>query len=162
MQIRLLITGGTIDKSYNMSNGELHFVDSHIPDMLARGRNRLAVEIETLMLVDSLDMSDQGRLQIVSRCRECEENHIVITHGTDTMVETARLLQDMVEDKTIVLTGAMIPWVFEDSDALFNLGCALAAAQCQPPGVYIVMNGRVFDANNVVKNRDEGVFETLL
>jgi len=161
MQIRLFITGGTIDKSYNMHNGELHFVDSHIAEMLGEARCRLPLQVETLMLIDSLDMSAEQRDHIASRCLQCHESRIVITHGTDTMVETARVLQKAVPGKTIVLTGAMIPYVFARSDALFNLGAALAAAPILKPGVYIAMNGRVFDADNVVKNRDDGVFETL-
>lgn len=161
MKVKLLITGGTIDKSYNMNNGELHFVDSHIPAMLVEARCRVELVMEKLMLKDSLDMMDQDRLLIASSCQKSEESHIVITHGTDTMVDTARHLADSVSDKTIVLTGAMIPYVFDKSDSLFNLGTALAAAQCLPHGVYITMNGRIFNAHEVVKNRDVGVFESL-
>ena len=161
MKIKLLITGGTIDKSYNMNNGELHFVDSHIPSMLSEARCRAALTIETLMLKDSLEMTDQDRQLISAHCQNCAESHIVITHGTDTMVDTALELARTVSDKTIVLAGAMVPYVFNKSDALFNLGSAVTAVQCLQPGIYIAMNGRVFDADNVVKNRDEGIFETL-
>ena len=161
MKIKLLITGGTIDKSYNMNNGELHFVDSHIPAMLIEARCRASLVMEKAMLKDSLDMNDQDRLLITSCCQRSEESRIVITHGTDTMVETARHLADSINDKTVVLTGAMVPYVFDKSDALFNLGTAIAAVQSLPFGVYITMNGRLFNAHEVVKNRDEGVFEPL-
>ena len=161
MKIQFIITGGTIDKSYNMHNGELHFVDSHIPNMLAEGRCKADFELEKLMLLDSRDMADTDRIDLIRACREADADRIIISHGTDTIVETARLLADAVEDKTIVLTGAMVPYVFEKSDALFNLGGAFSAVQCLPPGVYITMNGRVFEAHNVVKNREEGVFEAL-
>jgi L-asparaginase len=161
MKIKLIITGGTIDKSYNMHTGELHFVDSHIPSMLAEGRCRANFELEKLMLKDSRDMNDADRIDIIRVCREAEQDRIIISHGTDTMVETARLLADSVEDKTIVLTGAMVPYVFDKTDSLFNLGSAFSAVQCLPTGVYIAMNGRVFFADNVVKNLEEGVFEAL-
>ena len=162
MKIKLFITGGTIDKSYNMHNGELHFVDSHIPAMLNEGRCKADVELDKLMLKDSLDMTESDRLQIVSACLQSGPSKIIITHGTDTMVQSAQFLQQQVSDKTIVLTGAMIPYVFDKSDALFNLGTAFAAVQSLPAGVYIAMNGCVFKADNVVKNREEGVFETLM
>ncbi len=160
MKIKLIITGGTIDKSYNMHNGELHFVDSHIPAMLNEGRCRADLDIDTLMLKDSLDMSESDRLQLLSACLQAAPSKIIITHGTDTMVQSAQLLQQ-VKDKTIVLTGAMIPYVFDKSDALFNLGSAFTAVQCLPAGVYVAMNGQVFKADDVVKNREEGVFEPL-
>ncbi len=162
MKIKLLITGGTIDKSYNMHNGELHFVNSHIPAMLGEGRCRAELELDTLMLKDSLEMTESDRLQLASACLQAEASKIVVTHGTDTMVQSAQFLQSQISDKTIVLTGAMIPYVFDNSDALFNLGSAFSAVQCLPTGVYIAMNGRVFQADNVVKNREEGVFEPLM
>ncbi len=161
MKIQFIITGGTIDKSYNMNNGELHFVDSHIPNMLAESRCKADFELEKLMLLDSRDMTDSDRVDLIRACRESDTDRIIISHGTDTIVESARLLADAVENKTIVLTGAMVPYVFEKSDALFNLGSAFSAVQCLPPGAYITMNGRVFNAHNVVKNREEGVFEAL-
>ena len=159
MKIKLIITGGTIDKSYNMNNGELHFVDSHIPSMLTEGRCRADYELEKLMLKDSLDMDYEDRQAILSACQNSEQDKILITHGTDTMVDTARLLQDNLSSKTVVLTGAMVPYVFDKSDSLFNLGTAFAAVQCLPAGVYIAMNGKLFNAHEVIKNRDEGVFE---
>ena len=162
MKIKVLITGGTIDKSYNMHNGELHFVDSHIPAILTEARCKADFELDKLMLKDSLDMTDQDRLQILSSCQDSDPSKIIITHGTDTMVQTAQILKEQVEDKTIVLTGAMVPYVFDKSDGLFNLGTAFSAAQCLPSGVYIAMNGQVFKAGNVVKNREEGVFERLI
>lgn len=161
MKIQVIITGGTIDKSYDMSNGTLHFVDSHIPNMLTEARSRGDIELDKIMLKDSRDMTDSDHLQLITHCRDCAADHIIVTHGTDTMVDSARLLAEVIEDKTIVLTGAMVPYVFDKSDALFNLGCAFSAVQCLPAGVYVTMNGRVFEAHNVVKNREEGVFETL-
>jgi len=161
MKIKLLITGGTIDKSYNMHNGELHFVDSHISAMLGEGRCRADFELDTLMLKDSLGMTESDRLQILSACQQSEPSKIIITHGTDSIVQSAQFLQQQIQDKTIVLTGAMIPYVFDKSDALFNLGSAFTAVQCLPAGVFIAMNGRIFAADKVVKNLEEGVFESL-
>jgi L-asparaginase len=161
MAIRLFVTGGTFDKEYDEIHGRLFFQDTHLPEMLALGRCRVEVEIETLMLVDSLDMKEEDRARIVRACREAREDRIVVTHGTDTMVETARLLAREVEGRTIVLTGAMIPIAFGSSDGLFNLGGALTAVQALPVGVYVVMNGRIFPWNDVRKNRETGVFEAL-
>ncbi len=159
--IRLFVTGGTFDKEYDEIHGTLEFRDTHLPEMLTMGRSRLDVRIRTLMMVDSLDMTDADRELIASNCNDAPEQNVVITHGTDTMVTTARLLAASVPDKTIVLTGAMIPIAFGSSDGLFNLGGALSVAQVLPPGVYVAMNGRVFDWDNVEKNRDTGVFEAL-
>ena len=159
--VRVFVTGGTFDKEYNEIGGTLYFKDTHLRDMLKLGRNRLEVEIRTLMMVDSLDMDDDDRQVILSQCRKCPSKRIVITHGTDTMEVTARLLGQEITDKVIVLTGAMIPYAFGSSDGLFNLGSSLAFAQSLPNGVYIAMNGRVFSWDNVRKNRDAGVFEEL-
>jgi L-asparaginase len=161
MAIRLFVTGGTFDKEYDEIRGRLYFKDTHLPEMLSLGRCRLPVEIRTLMMVDSLEMSDGDRELIARNCRDVPEDRIVVTHGTDTMVETARVLADDVPEKTIVLTGAMIPIAFGSSDGLFNLGGALVAAQCLPAGVYVCMNGRIFNWNEVRKNRDTGVFESV-
>jgi L-asparaginase len=161
MSVQVLVTGGTFDKDYDELRGTLHFRDTHLPEMLRLGRCRLSVTVETLMMVDSLDMSDADRKRIVQHCRECAETMIVITHGTDTMVETGRALAAGVSGKTIVLTGAMVPYAFGSSDGLFNLGSALSFVQTLPAGVYIAMNGRCFDWDNVRKNTDAGVFETL-
>jgi L-asparaginase len=161
MGIRVLVTGGTFDKNYDEIHGRLEFRETHLPEMLAMGRCRLDVEVETLMLVDSLEMTDEDRDLVVERCLACSETSIVITHGTDTMVQTARVLAERVPHKTIVLTGAMIPIAFGSSDGLFNLGGALAIAQVLGPGVYIAMNGRVFDWDKVMKNRETGVFEPI-
>ena len=161
MPIRLFVTGGTFDKEYDEIHGTLDFRDSHLPEMLRMGRCRLDVEIRTLMMVDSLEMTEADREVIARSCREVPEVRIVITHGTDTMVETARVLAGEVAGKTIVLTGAMIPIAFGSSDGLFNLGGALTAVQVLPPGVYIAMNGRIFPWNDARKNRDTGVFEPL-
>ena len=160
--IRLFVTGGTFDKEYDERNGSLYFKDTHLRDMLKLGRCLLNVEIRTLMMIDSLDMDDEDREVILGQCRKCDRDRIVITHGTDTMETTARLLGKNITDKTIVLTGAMIPYAFGSSDGLFNLGSALAFAQGLPAGVYIAMNGRCFAWDNVRKNRDAGIFEELL
>jgi len=159
MVIRIFITGGTFDKEYNELNGELYFKDTHMQDLLAMGRCRLATEIRTLMMIDSLEMTAEDRDLIAHQCNQCEETQIVITHGTDTMSETARVLAEKVKGKTIVLFGAMIPIKFGSSDGLFNLGGALAFVQTLPAGVYIAMNGRYFQWDNVRKNRQTGMFE---
>jgi len=159
--VRLLVTGGTFDKEYDEIEGELFFEDTHLPEMLEMGRCRVDVRVRTLMMVDSLEMTEADRTLIAHNCAEAPEPHIVITHGTDTMVETARVLAAAVSDKTIVLTGAMIPIAFGSSDGLFNLGGALTAVQVLPNGVYITMNGRVFQWDAVRKNLDRGVFESL-
>jgi L-asparaginase len=159
MAIRLFVTGGTFDKEYDEIRGRLYFQDTHLPQMLELGRCRVHVEIRTLMMIDSLDMSDADRELIARQCQDAPEDRIVITHGTDTMLETAAVLADAVPDKTIVLTGAMIPIAFGSSDGLFNLGGAIAAVQVLPSGVYVVMNGHVFDWRHVRKNRETGVFE---
>ncbi len=161
MAIRIFITGGTFDKEYNELNGQLYFKDTHMDDLLEMGRNRVAVEIRTLMMVDSLEMTDEDRELIVHQCNNIDENKIIITHGTDTMAETAKVLAQKVKNKTIVLTGAMIPIKFGSSDGLFNLGSALAFVQTLPPGVYVAMNGRYFNWDNVRKNRQTGIFEEV-
>jgi L-asparaginase len=161
MSIRVFVTGGTFDKKYDELRATLDFQDTHVPEMLRLGRCELDVSIRTLMMVDSLDMSESDRESIVDNCRRADETQIVVTHGTDTMVETARAIADNVKDKTIVLTGAMVPYAFGSSDGLFNLGSALSFVQVLPPGVYIAMNGRYFSWDNVRKNRDVGAFETL-
>jgi len=163
MSIKLLLSGGTFDKSYNESNGELDFTNTHISEMFEIGRNRAEINIEQLMLKDSLQMDDADRQKILNACIKTIEDKIIITHGTDTMVETAKVLGDAIVDqkldKTIVLVGAMVPFVFKHSDALFNMGFALASVQTLSHGVYIAMNGKVFDWDNVVKNLDKGIFE---
>jgi L-asparaginase len=158
MTIKLLITGGTIDKVYNKLSGELEFSESHLEQMLERGRVSLDTSPEILFLKDSLDMNGEDRNLILSKCLECDEDNIVITHGTDTMVETAKLLGNKIQDKTIVLFGAMVPYSIDNSDALFNLGVALNAAQTKDSGVYVAMNGRVFDFDKVEKNKSLGIF----
>jgi L-asparaginase len=159
MAIRIFITGGTFDKEYNELNGQLYFKDTHIMDLLEMGRNKMPVEVRTLMMIDSLEMTDEDRELIAHQCNQCDETQIVITHGTDTMSETAKLLAEKVKNKTIILTGAMIPIKFGSSDGLFNLGSSLAFAQTLSPGVYVVMNGRYFHWNNVRKNKETGMFE---
>ena len=160
--IRIFVTGGTFDKEYDEIHGRLYFKDTHIAEMLDLGRCRLTVEIRTLMMIDSLQMTDADREIIVGQCRSVPERRIVITHGTDTMADTARVLEAAaIGGKTIVLTGAMIPYKFGSSDGLFNLGSALAFAQTLPAGVYVVMNGRYFPAGSVQKNHQTGVFESI-
>jgi len=159
MIVRVFVTGGTFDKEYNELEGRLYFRDTHLPEMLSLGRCKVKVDIRTLMMIDSLEMSESDRGIILDNCRKCNEDSIVITHGTDTMEETARILGEGSINKTIVLTGAMIPFKFGSSDGLFNLGSALAFAQSLSPGVYIAMNGRYFRWDNVRKNRKTGEFE---
>ena len=161
MAVRIFITGGTFDKEYNELNGELFFKDSHLPEMLRLGRCKVDVDIRTLMMIDSLEMTDEDRELIARHCETCDENKIVITHGTDTLTDTAKILANKVRDKTIVLTGAMVPYKFGSSDGLFNLGSALAFVQTLPGGVYIAMNGKCFNWNNVRKNKQTGMFEEL-
>jgi L-asparaginase len=161
MNIRIFITGGTFDKEYNELNGQLYFKDTHLSDLLEMGRNKVPVEIRTLMMVDSLEMTDEDRGLIVHQCKNCDEDKIVITHGTDTMELTARILGASINNKTIILTGAMIPIKFGSSDGLFNLGSALAFVQTLLTGVYVAMNGRYFNWDNVRKNKQTGAFEEL-
>jgi L-asparaginase len=161
MSIRILVTGGTFDKEYNELNGTLFFKDTHLQEMLKLGRCKLEVDIRTLMLVDSLEMTDEDRQLILDHCSKIKEERILITHGTDTMDQTARTIAGANLPKTIVLTGAMIPYKFGSSDGLFNLGSALAFVQTLPHGVYIAMNGRYFQWNRVRKNRSTGEFEEI-
>lgn len=161
MPVRIYITGGTFDKEYNELNGTLYFKDSHVREMLKLGRCHLDLEVRTLMMIDSTEMNAVDRENIRKNCVESSLDRIVITHGTDTIAETARYLGKRIKNKTVVLVGAMIPYTFGSSDGLFNLGSALAFAQTLPPGVYVSMNGRFFNWNNVQKNRKTGVFEEL-
>ena len=160
--IRVIVTGGTFDKQYDELKGALSFGSTHLPEMLRLGRSRIDVVVDPLMMIDSLDMTAADRARIVGRCRDAAEPRIVITHGTDTMVETAHALATAapsLDGKTIVLTGAMVPYAFGSSDGLFNLGSALSFVQTLPAGVYLAMNGRCFEWNQVRKNRDTGFFE---
>ena len=161
--MKIVITGGTLDKQYNPLNGELIFNQSSIIDMLAQSRNTVKTDVETLMLKDSLEMSDEDRQSIANACNNSLDSQIIITHGTDTMVETAHAIANELaanspSDKTIVLLGAMVPYQFKGSDALFNFGCAMSAVQILPAGIYITMNGQVFDYREVQKNRAIGQF----
>lgn len=159
--IQVFVTGGTFDKEYNFITGELYFKDTHLKEMFTRGRCTLDIDIKTLMMIDSLEMTQEDRDILIHNCRRTKNKHILITHGTDRMVATAQeLAAANIEGKTIVLTGAMIPYAFgTSSDGFFNLGSALAFAQTLAPGVYVVMNGRYFDWSNVRKNRQTGNFE---
>ncbi|MEO5719179.1 MAG: asparaginase domain-containing protein [Chthoniobacterales bacterium] len=159
MAIRILVTGGTFDKEYNERTGQLFFKDTHLAEMLQRGRSRVAVNIRTVMMIDSLEMTAADRALVVQNCVQAEEHQIVITHGTDTMTDTAAAIAEAVTDKTVVLTGAMIPWAFGSSDGLFNLGSALSFVQVLPAGVYIAMNGKWFPWDRCRKNRERGEFE---
>lgn len=161
MPIKIVVTGGTFDKEYNELNGQLFFKETHLNEMLSLGRSRIGVSIETLMMIDSLDMTDADRKIIAAHCIDAPEEKIVITHGTDTMAETAAFLAGLIKNKTIVLTGAMIPYKFGSSDGLFNLGSALAFVQTLPAGIYISMNGRFFTWDNVRKNKNIGEFEEI-
>jgi L-asparaginase len=157
----ILVCGGTFDKKYDELTGRLYFKETHVPEMLKLGRSRVDVSVRTLLMIDSLDMTDADRQTITNHCLTCSESRIVITHGTDTMVETAAAIARTTPAKTIVLTGAMIPYAFGSSDGLFNLGSALSFAQVLPHGVYIAMNGRAFPWNAVQKNRETGHFEPI-
>jgi L-asparaginase len=161
MTIRIFVTGGTFDKEYNELTGELYFKDTHVREMLRLGRCKVDLDLRTLMMIDSLDMTEADRKLILEQCLTCPSDRIVITHGTDQMALTAQALGPAIHDKTIVLTGAMVPYAFGSSDGLFNLGAALAFAQCLPPGVFVAMNGRCFPWNNVRKNKQTGEFEKL-
>jgi L-asparaginase len=159
MVVWIFVTGGTFDKEYDELEGKLYFRDTHLPEMLELGRCKVKVDIRTLMMIDSLEMTDKDRSVILDNCLKCKEDHVVITHGTDTMEETARMLGQASINKTIVLTGAMVPFKFGSSDGLFNLGSALAFAQTLPAGVYVAMNGRYFQWDSVRKNKKTGEFE---
>ena len=159
--IKIFATGGTFDKEYDEINGELFFKETHLHELLSLGRSQLNVKIETLMMVDSLEMTKSEKQYIVEKCKSEKTDRIIITHGTDTMVETAKIIAEHVNDKTIILTGAMIPIKFGSSDGLFNLGSALSFIQVIQPGVYITMNGRYFKWDNVSKNKRLGVFERI-
>jgi L-asparaginase len=161
MSIRIFVTGGTFDKEYNELNGELFFKETHLLEMLKLGRCKLNFDVRTLMMIDSTTMTDSDRQIIRHNVNNSKEDRILITHGTDTMAETAKVLAQGVKDKTVVLTGAMIPYRFGSSDGLFNLGAALAFVQILPPGVYVSMNGKYFNWDNVRKNRDTGEFEEI-
>lgn len=162
MAIRIFVTGGTFDKEYNELNGELFFKDTHLHEMLKLGRCKAAIDIRTLMMIDSIYLTDEDRELIALNCLKCDESQIIITHGTDTMVETAKVIAEKVKDKVIVLTGAMIPYKFGSSDGLFNLGSAVAFVQTMKPGIYISMNGRIFNWDNCRKNKKIGEFEEIL
>lgn len=159
--IKIFVTGGTFDKDYDEKNGKLYFKDTHMSEILNLGRSKVKVNIETLMMIDSLDMKETDRRLIVDSCESTNEKNIIVTHGTDTMTETAKKVGEKNLQKTIVLTGAMIPYKFGTSDGLFNIASALAYVQTLSSGVYVAMNGRVFTYDNVIKNKETGVFEEI-
>lgn len=160
-EIRILATGGTFDKEYNELDGSLFFKDTHLYEILRKGRCDLNISVRTLMMVDSLDMTTSDREVILHSCLRAKPERIIITHGTDTMIETAKLLKQHVKDKTVVLTGALIPYAFGTSDGFFNLGNAIGFVQSLNHGVYICMNGKVFDPDNVKKNYSNGFFQKI-
>ena len=159
MAVRIIATGGTFDKEYNELTGELFFTKTHLKEILKLGRCKLPVSVTPLMLIDSLHMTDKHRVQILQACKKAREKNIVITHGTDTLEITAKYLGEKMIDKTIVLTGAMIPYKFGASDGIFNLASALSFAQVLPKGVYVAMNGKLFHYDNVMKDKSRGIFE---
>ena len=159
--IRIFVTGGTFDKEYDEITGKLYFKDTHVQEMLRLGRCSLKYEVSTLMMIDSLDMKDSDREKILKNVQGAKEKHIVITHGTDTMAVTARILGPVIRDQTVILTGAMVPYKFGSSDGLFNLGSALAFSQTLSPGVYVAMNGRALPWDNVEKDRKTGLFHAI-
>lgn len=161
LTMQVFVTGGTFDKEYNELNGNLYFKETHLHEMLSLGRSKLDLSIESLMMKDSLDFVEEDRALIASACNKTDAERILITHGTDTMTVTALYLQKYCHNKTIVLTGAMIPYKFGSSDGLFNLGSALAFTQVLPKGVYIAMNGKYFEADKVRKNTEKGEFEAI-
>ncbi len=161
MTIQLLVTGGTFDKEYNELDGSLVFKDTHIQEMLRLGRCKVNVDVRTLMMIDSMEMTEMERGIILENCRKCKRERIVITHGSDSMEVTAQTLGQAIKNKTIVLTGAMVPYKFGSSDGLFNLGSALAFAQSLPHGVFVAMNGRCFAWNKVRKEKKTGEFEEI-
>jgi len=161
MKVKVFVTGGTFDKEYNELTGALIFKDSHLSEMLKLGRSKIDVDIRTLMMIDSLDMQEGDRKIILDHCKKDPSDKILITHGTDTIVETAKFIAADLQDKTVVLTGAMVPYAFGSSDGLFNLGSALAFAQTLPSGVYVAMNGKYYPADNVRKNKQTGFFEEI-
>ena len=159
--IKIFVTGGTFDKDYDEKKGKLFFKETHMSEILELGRSKVEVDIETLMMIDSLDMTDKERNKIVQNCINTEQRQIIITHGTDTMTKTAKEIGEEKLPKTIVITGAMIPYKFGTSDGLFNIASALAYVQTLPNGVYVAMNGRVFEYNKVKKNIETGIFEEV-
>ncbi len=160
--VQIFITGGTFDKSYNHISGDLFFEKTHIPEMLKRSKSRLNVEVKTLMMIDSLEMTESDINKIIKECIDSKSKRIVITHGTDTMVNTANKIAKKINNKTIVLTGAMIPYAFgSSSDGFFNLGSALSFVQTLKRGIYIAMNGQYFNYNNVIKDKEKGHFKSL-
>jgi len=159
MKVRIFVTGGTFDKEYDELTGKLFFKDTHLQEMLKLGRCKLEVDVRTLMMIDSLEMTDLDRKTILDHCQQSSEEHIIVTHGTDTMEQTARLLGPVIKNKTVVLTGAMVPYQFGSSDGLFNLGSALAFVQSLPHGVYVAMNGKYFPWSNVTKDKATGEFK---
>ncbi len=163
MLIQIFVTGGTFDKTYDFIHGKLYFKNSHLFEMFERGRCSLDIDIKTLMMMDSLDMREVDRQIIAHNCKATEATNVLVTHGTDRMVETAvYLAKQSITAKTIVLTGAMIPYAFgNSSDGFFNLGSALAFVQILPPGIYIAMHGRYFHWDNVKKNAKTGFFEEI-
>ena len=159
MAIRIFVTGGTFDKEHDPISESFVFDETHLPELLKRSRSLLDTKVRTVMLIDSLDITKGDQEIILKACEDAEEDKIIITHGTSNMEKTAQFLGKSIKNKTVVLTGAMIPYVFRNSDALFNMGAALAFVQTLPHGVYITMNGKYYNWDNVTKNTKLGLFE---
>ncbi|HLX22542.1 MAG TPA: asparaginase domain-containing protein [Usitatibacter sp.] len=156
---RIIVTGGTFDKRYDAIKGELNFSETHLPALLAQARVKLPLELDIRLLIDSLQMTDAHRQSVLDACRESAERAIVVVHGTDTMVETAQVVGRAALDKTVVFTGAMVPYSVQDSDAPFNLGFALSASLTLPRGAYVAMNAQIFPWDDVMKDKKEGMFK---
>jgi len=161
LNLKIIITGGTFDKVYHPVSGELGFHTSHVKTILQQARITQPIQIECPFLVDSLEMTAEQRQTICRLATNCEQEHIVIVHGTDTLIETAFKLKALNLHKTIVLTGAMVPYSVDQSDATFNLGFAIGSSQSLPEGVYIAMQAQIFEPSNCLKNRIEGIFEKI-
>ncbi|MBO8435572.1 MAG: asparaginase [Spirochaetes bacterium] len=162
--IRIITTGGTFDKHYDAVKGELTFRESHLPRILNQSRVTLPIHLDALFAVDSLVMTEEQRASVADNAIASVEELVVIIHGTDTMVKTAQLLESKLpehDNHVYLFTGAMIPYALEESDAVFNLGCAIASVQLLSPGVYITMGGRIYSADNVRKNKEKGIFEVI-
>ena len=156
---RIIVTGGTFDKHYDAIKGELTFKETHLPAILEQARVTIPVAIEVNQLIDSLHMTDEHRARVLAACQAAPEKRIVVIHGTDTMAQTAQVVGRAELGKTIVFTGAMIPYSVQGSDALFNLGFAVAMSQALAPNAYVAMNGRVFPWDDVSKDKSAGVFK---
>ena len=161
MKVHIITTGGTIDKIYFDALSDYQIGDPVIGDLLQKIGVGFDFDVHSLMRKDSLELTDTDRQLIVDTVKAADSDYVLVTHGTDTMVETGQWLKRQVPEKRIVLTGALQPAAFRETDAVFNIGCALGALQCVAPGAYVSMNGQIFDVLKVKKNRDANRFESL-